>query len=198
LNSNKISDLGFAGLSIANDRLQVVDFLNPHLMTSVTFITPFSKPIPNITLVFQPFDYLIWFCVIITFILKSFNEILISRHIFLYKNMIRNRKINFNSFFQLLCRHLPTVHPLRIIVCVWLLAYLILRSSYSGCLYSLMTIPLHVKTIDTITELSIEQKSGRIQVIASRGSIHFQELKVSILSPSKNLHFPETVDINCE
>jgi hypothetical protein len=189
LNSNKISDLGFAGLSVANNRLQVVDFLNPHLITSVTFITPFPKPIPNITLVFQPFDYLIWFCVIVTFILKSFNEVLISRHIFRSKNMIRNRKINFNSFFQLLSRHLPTVYPLRIIVCVWLLAYLILRSSYSGCLYSLMTIPLHVKTIDTITELSIEQKSGRIQAISSRGSIHFQELKVSILSTSKKFTF---------
>jgi hypothetical protein len=185
LNSNKISDLGFAGLTIGNDRLKVVDFLNPHLMTSVTFITPFPKPIPNITLVFQPFDYSIWFCVIITFILKSFNEVLISRHTFRSKNMIRSRKTNFNSFFQLLCRHLPTVHPLRIIVCVWLLAYLILRSSYSGCLHSLMTIPSRVKTIDTITELSIEQKSGRIQVIAPHGSIHFQELKVSILSPSK-------------
>jgi hypothetical protein len=50
--------------------------------------------------------------------------------------------------------------PFRFMFCSWLLACLVLTSSYSGCLHSLMAFPSNVKTIDTITELSIAQKKG--------------------------------------
>jgi hypothetical protein len=76
---------------------------------------------------------------------------------------------------------LPSVPPFRIMMYCWLLACLVLTSGYSGCLYSLMTVPPKMKNIDTITELANAQSNGQIQVIASKGSTYFSALKVCIL-----------------
>ncbi len=71
--------------------------------------------------------------------------------------------------------------PFRFMFCSWLLACLVLTSSYSGCLHSLMAFPSNVKTIDTITELSIAQKNGEIELMATKDSSDYYSLKVNIL-----------------
>ena len=63
--------------------------------------------------------------------------------------------------------------------CCWILSCLVLTSSYSGCLHSLMAIPSKVKPIDTINELAIAQREGKIQVIAVENSVFYIELKVN-------------------
>jgi hypothetical protein len=74
---------------------------------------------------------------------------------------------------------LPSVRPFRLIISCWLWACLILTSSYAGNLYSLMTLPPKLKTIDTITQLAKAQSNGQIQVIATESSAYFHSLKVN-------------------
>ncbi len=75
-----------------------------------------------------------------------------------------------------------SANSFRIIFSSWLLACLVLTSSYSGCLHSLMAFPLHIKTINTINELAIAQRNGEIQAIATGSSAYFHALKVCILN----------------
>ncbi len=74
---------------------------------------------------------------------------------------------------------LPSVRPLRLMMCCWLLVCLVLTSSYAGNLYSLMTFPPKLKTIDTITQLANAQSNGQIQVVATKSSAYFHSLKVN-------------------
>jgi hypothetical protein len=73
---------------------------------------------------------------------------------------------------------LPSVGSLRILLSGWLLACLVLISSYSGCLHSLMAFPSRIKTINTIEELAIAQRNGEIQTISTESSLNFHLLKV--------------------
>ncbi len=57
------------------------------------------------------------------------------------------------------------------------MACLVLRTSYSGCLHSLMAFPSRMKTIDTVEELAIAQKNEEIQTITGF-ALFFQSLKV--------------------
>jgi hypothetical protein len=78
---------------------------------------------------------------------------------------------------QLSCR-LPTIGPLRILLCCWLLTCLVLTASYSGCLYSLMAVPSKIKTIDTLKELANAQRNGLIQVTCIGDSSYYESLMV--------------------
>jgi hypothetical protein len=146
-------------------------------MTPMTFITSSPKATPNITLVVDPFDYFIWICVIVAF-LQMFCKLFI-----ISQNWKELRKISikwaliYTSFGQQLYFYLPSVGSLRILFSGWLLAFLVLRSSYSGCLHSLMAFPSRMKTIDTITELANAQKNGEIQT-STEYPLVYQLLKV--------------------
>jgi hypothetical protein len=83
----------------------------------------------------------------------------------------------YTSLGQQLYFYLPSVGSLRILFSGWVLACLVLRSSYSGCLHSLMAFPSRIKTIDTITELANAQKNGEIQTITGY-PLFYQLLKV--------------------
>jgi len=45
-----------------------------------------------------------------------------------------------------------------------------------------MAVPTNVKTIDTVMELAKEQTNGKIQVIATKSSTYYQEMKVPVLT----------------
>ncbi len=170
-----------AGLSITYDRLQAVDFTNQHIITTITFITSSPKPESNVTLIIKPFEYSVWFYFFISFILMLFNKWLITRY---YTQLIKfdiSWAIISSTLRQQFSHHLPSVGPLRVLLFGWLLACLVLTSSYSGCLYSLMTVPPKLKTIDSVTELATEQTNGKIQVTATANSTYFESMKVSIV-----------------
>jgi len=109
-----------------------------------------------------------------------FNEWLISQYWIELKKIDLSWAIISALFRQQTSCRLPSVGPLRIMLCCWLLACLVLTSSYGGCLYSLMAVPSHVKTIDTINELAIAQRAGKIQVTATASSSYYHSLKVYI------------------
>jgi len=108
-----------------------------------------------------------------------FNFRLISQYYIEMKNIDLSWALISASLRQQFSRRLPPVEPLRLMSCSWLLECIVLTSSYSGCLFSLMAISSSLKTIDTIHELAIEQRNGRIQVTATEKSVYFQSLKVS-------------------
>jgi hypothetical protein len=136
------------------------------------------KTEPNLTLVMDPFDYLVWIFVVIAFILMFLKSWIISRTLTEIKNFDINWKIITVSLRQQISSHLPPFVHLRILFSCWLLACFVLTTSYSGCLYTLMAFPSHIKTIDTINELSIAQINGEIEVIAVINTNYYEFLKV--------------------
>jgi len=164
---------------VTNERSEAVHFSNPHIITSITFITPPPKSVPIITLVIEPFDFSVWIYFMISFVLMLFNLWLISQYYIELKNTKLSWALVCASLRQQLSCRFASVEPLRLLFCSWLLACLVLTTSYGLCLYSLMAVPVRVKTIDTVTELAIAQTNCQVQVIAANTSIYFQSMKVS-------------------
>ncbi|CAG2102902.1 unnamed protein product, partial [Medioppia subpectinata] len=70
-------------------------------------------------------------------------------------------------------------HRLRLLMVFWLLATLVLTSSYSGCLYSLMAFPTRTKTINTVEELATAQSQHTIQVMATKNGAYYNMIMKS-------------------
>ncbi len=147
-------------------------------MAPLTFITPSPKATPNITLIIDPFDYFIWIWIIVVFILMFCNLFLITQKWNELKKLSLKLALIYTSLGQQLYFYLPSVKSLRILFSGWLLACLVLRSSYSGCLHSLMAFPSRMKTINTIEELAIAQRNGEIQTISIKSGSNYPLLKV--------------------
>jgi hypothetical protein len=163
---------------MTSERSEVVQYSNAYFMTPLTFITPSPKATPNITLIIDPFDYLIWIWIIVIFFLMFCNLFLITQKWNELKKLSLKWALIYTSIGQQLYFRLPSVGSLRILLSGWLLACLVLRSSYSGCFHSLMAFPSRMKTINTFEELAIAQKNGEIQTISSGRSVNFHVLKV--------------------
>jgi len=58
-NIQKEADLAFGGLTVTHERSQYVYFTDPHIITSVSFITHSPKSQPKVTLVIEPFEGLV-------------------------------------------------------------------------------------------------------------------------------------------
>jgi len=175
---SKRADIGFGQLSVTHQRSEAVYFLNPHIITSASFVTSPPKLEPIITLVIKPFDYSVWICFIFSLILIIFNIWVISHYFTALKKIHIKWAIICASLRQQLSCSLPPIVPLRIMFSCWLLSCLVLTYSYSGCLHSLMAFPSKFNTIDTIEELSIAQRNGQIQVTDTEAGIYYQSLKV--------------------
>ncbi len=147
-------------------------------MNTMTFITSSAKPIPNITLIIDPFDNIIWISIIVGFILMSCNVFFISQQWEKLKKLSMNWAIISSSVGQQLYFCLPSIGSLRILFSGWFLACLVLTSSYSGCLHSLMAFPSKIKTINTIEELANAQRNREIQVTATESILYFTLFKV--------------------
>ncbi len=147
-------------------------------MTPLTFITPSPKATPNITLIIDPFDYFIWIWIIVVFFLLFCNLFLITQKWNQLKKLSLKWALIYISIGQQLYFYLPSMGSLRILFSGWILACLVLRSSYSGCLHSLMAFPSRMKTINTIEELAIAQRNGEIQTITGY-SLFYDLLKVT-------------------
>jgi hypothetical protein len=155
-------------------------------MNTMTFVTSAPKPIPNITLIIDPFDNIIWICIVVVFILMSCNVFLISQQWEKLKKLSMNWAIISSSVRQQLYFYLPSIGSLRILFSGWLLACFVLTSSYSGCLHSLMAFPSKIKTINTIEELANAQRNREIQVIVTENFMYFHLLKVISIVKCQN------------
>ena len=82
------------------------------------------------------------------------------------------------SFLSEMPRNFPSSTSIRLIYLFWSFAGLVIGTSYAGCLYSIMTVPIGNPAIDTIEKLAYEQAKGRIQVTSIKGSSYYQNFKV--------------------
>lgn len=178
---SKEADIGFGELSITYERSKYAQFLNSYIITSATFVTSPPKVEPIITLFIKPFDLFVWIYLMSTFILFFIMKWLLNR----YSSESTKIDINWAIICASLRQQFPfqslSKDPFRFMFCSWLLACLVLTSSYSGCLHSLMAFPSLIKTIDTITELSIAQKRGEIEFMVTEDTNEYYSLKVNIL-----------------
>ena len=129
-------------------------------------------------LVIKPFNFYVWISLLISLISVLISESLISKFYSEFNGIDIKWAIISASLRQQFPRLLPSVRPLRIIISIWILSCLVLTSSYSGCIYSLMTIPLYTKPIDTVMELANAQRNGEIEVMISKPGIYYQNFKV--------------------
>ena len=165
-------------MTITEERSRFVYFTDPHIITSVSFITPPPKNKPKVTLVIEPFDITVWICVLISILLILFFEGLIVNKWVQYRTLHIKWGIISVLLKQTFCCIPPNILQLRILLFFWLLACLVLTSSYSGCLYSLMAIPTKANPINDLNQLAAEQRKGQIQVTAIANSSYFECLKV--------------------
>ena len=178
---SKEADLGFSGLTVTNERSGAVHFTYPHIVNSITFITPAPKSRPNVTLVIEPFEPLVWVSTLVSvFLVLSVAELITRKWIQLRKFHIKWGVISV-LLKQTYCCRPPNLIPLRLLMYFWLLACLVLTASYSGCLYSVMAVPTKAQAINDLTELAAEQRRGRIQVTAIETSSYYESLKVNDL-----------------
>ena len=67
---------------------------------------------------------------------------------------------------------------IRKLLIAWLLAGVVLTSSYAGVIYSIMATPVEDGRIRTLEDLSAAQKSGKITIIGLRNGIYLNLIKV--------------------
>ncbi|CAG2164651.1 unnamed protein product [Oppiella nova] len=194
-------DFGLGGISLTDERSDAVYFSQSHIITGVTFLTRKPKPRLILTLIIKPFDDYVW-----TWIAVSFIAIIGTIYVFKYIDI----DLKFNSsaikwavvsaalrqqcdvwavVSAALRQQCDVVIPykLRPVLVCWLLACLVLTSSYSGCLFSLMAFPTRYKTINTVEELADAQTHNRIQVMATDSGAYYVMIKKSNTGVGKQL-----------
>lgn len=180
--SREEADLGLGGVSLTYPRSQAVPFLYPHEVSTVTFITPAPQYQPNIYLVFKPLGLDVWLPFIFTFFVAIVFDLFYNR---IHKDRLYNKIFwqNINIMFR---QQYDPKEPPRASANVWntfwTLGTFILTTGYAGCLCSLITIPIRMRTIETCQELGEAATNGRRIIVTAIGrSAYSDALKMSKL-----------------
>lgn len=178
--SREEADLGLGGVSLTYPRSQAVPYLYPHEVNTVTFITPAPQYQPNIYLVFKPLGLDVWLPFIFTLFVAIAFDVLYNR---IHHGRVYNKIFwqNMNSMFR---QQYDAKEQSQTSANVWstffALGTFILTTGYAGCLCSLITIPIQMKTIDTCEELGEAATKGRrVIVTAIAASAYTDALKMS-------------------
>lgn len=171
------ADLGIGGVTLNFDRSKAVDYLYPHFISSVTFITKAPQVTSNIFLVFKPLSMDVW----IYFIASLFVLIAFDIAFNYFNNGLRVQVfwIGMNTMFrQQYAQAIPAITSLSIWNTFWAIFTFILTTAYAGCLCSLITVPIKMKTIDTCLELSQAALHNKIVVTAIGNSAYSDAIQV--------------------
>ena len=173
-------DLGLGELSITNDRMNAISFTYPHIVSGVTFTAPLPGLTGYSTSLFTPYTDRVWVVLFLAIVTQIGANIWLRR--------MRNSSAmfeNFNWSLIMVLFNQPIAsyrkllsQSMRFLIIGWLLSGFVLRTSYGGCLYSLMARHKESDTIETIHELAIAQERGRVQVITPDGGIYAFLFKV--------------------
>ena len=152
-------------------------FLYPHIVSSVTFITPAPSIQPNIYLVFKPLGLNVWIGFLITLLICILFDLLYNR-LHPTINYVKVFWISLYSMFrQQYTSAVINTFSLNIWILFWSIATFVLTAAYAGCLCSLITIPIKMKTIDTVYDLVAAAKSNKL-VITGISSSYTDAFKV--------------------
>ena len=153
-------------LLMTNDRQNVIDYIDPCYSEYFTF----TSPMPTITHfdnLLQPFDSYIWILIIITLLILGL--------IICNTNNKMARTFNLCWYIlSILLRQNGTTRLTQInklLMCTWMLMVMILGACYSGCIYSLIRVPIEHK-IETLDQLIAHEMNGNIKIVVENGSIY--------------------------
>lgn len=156
-----------------------MEYLYPHLINQVTFVTPAPRHENNHhNLMLVPFDYSVWYL----FLLSLFVYYIWSK---LFQNLNGTGKIFWISILVLFrqpCHkwtYKQRINSVNIMLLFWNVSMFILTTTYASCLYSIIAIPPDPGTIDTVDQLFEEIIHGRIVVNSVKNSFYTDTFRVS-------------------
>ena len=173
---DKKCDFGLGGITLNFDRYETLPFLYPHIVSRVTFLSPAPHLAPNLYLGLKPFTYDVWGAFVISLLACFIMDRLYS--------LVCGKSFFFISIYALFRQQYEDDHHdwlQRIWMIFWIIFTFILTTAYAGNLVSLITIPIRMKTIDTIQDLLEAAQSNQI-TITGLNSAYFDALKVRFFS----------------
>ena len=149
----------------------MVSYSRPYIIDVVTFTTPEPLIRQNIASLLAPFDYIIWIILLINIL------VVFIINVFLY---YKDYQILW-AIISLLFKQQYIINDnlfKRFQMSGWLLASVVLTCSYSGCIYSQMTKPYTLTTIDSLYDLAQALSSRIMKGIAMEGDPHYHMILV--------------------
>lgn len=153
-------------------------FLYPHIVSSVTFITAAPSMQANLYLVFKPLGLDVWLGFVVSLVACVLFDLLYNRvhqgttHVKVFWLSL------YSMFRQQFGSPLPDTTSLNTWIFFWSVSTFVLTTGYAGCLCSLITIPIKMRTIDSVAELVTAAKSDQVVVTGIDNSAYTDALKV--------------------
>ena len=152
---------------MTSERYNVLDLSYPHEFVDISFTSP-SPTITQFNDLLQPFDTYIWLSIVTTIAtLMAINVI--------YNKVFATYKCNYYWTLFVIClkqtQCLPVPrYPVNMLLTIWMLMSTVLLISYSGTIYSLMTVPIEHR-IETIDQLIDSQRTGELTIVVQKNSL---------------------------
>ncbi|UXI15299.1 Pantetheinase [Sarcoptes scabiei] len=171
-------DMGIGGVSLNYDRLQVINFLSPHYHSSFAYITPRPRPTRAFNqLAFKPFDSTIWIMFIAS-LMVCFLFNLIWNRFHQHSNLFWLSVVMlFRQHWNKTSRQQSSSRSFNVWIAFWNFGMFILTTAYAGRLYSLLTVPHSLPTIDTVSELFEAVQSRKFKVVLIHNTFHTETIK---------------------
>lgn len=161
------------------NRSQSVKYLYPHLVTSVTFITPAPSTAPNLYLAFKPLSFDVWMGFLMSLLICALFDLLYN-WVHRSGSYVKVFWLSMYSMFRQQCSSTgQETTSMNIWMFFWSVTAFVLTTAYAGCLCSLITVPQKMKTIDTVLELAEAVKKGKVILTGLSNSAYSDALIVS-------------------
>ena len=167
---------------MTENRSKVIDFSYPHTITSLTFITSPPKFKINLEYDNEVFDKFIWFLIIFSlihnlFIVQIINKLLMNSKYNNFNNYWNIIEIFFSQSFN--DSYIKNILSMRLLLLDWIINCLILKEIYENSIYSLITQPIKLNSIETIEELADASTNGEIEILIKAGTNEYDIVKVT-------------------
>ncbi|KAH7639267.1 glutamate receptor delta-1 subunit precursor -like protein [Dermatophagoides farinae] len=180
-------DFGLGGVTLRNDRIQVIDYLHPHWTDQFSFATSPIERKHKIQQFLHPFSTDVWLALILVFIMFF----LVDRLMINVMSTTNTTKRHYRGRYEQHCvwialrsllrqpyqwmigtEKVAESFPQRIILGIWMLNIAVLTSIYSGGLLSELTVP-NSNIIDSIEKLADACQSGRLTMFGTVKDFNF-------------------------
>ena len=161
------ADISSSGITITNERAEVVNFTFPLHVTDFTFITNKPEPYPRKFAMFKVFFIEVWICIgLCLFMISFFLCNLLKKKMAFSKVLIAAIGNLVEQSFSLEVRQRNTV----CLLLTWFLGITILSNSYKAVILSVITFPRMVGIRD-ISDLSKAAKDNSFRCISYKGAV---------------------------
>lgn len=188
------------GLSRTLHRLEYVDYGHAILLDDLVALSQSPGVESRDWIISYPFSGPVWLCNVVAYLLVSLllyimpkivskpdlacQMILVKLYAIL---MGQCKSVQCNDFyFSVLhwkcfaATHLIVTHDSsRLVYALWIMSVVVLASSYSGCFYSILTIPVYEKAIDTVNDILDCAQDGFHRIVAPQHSSYLADFLAS-------------------